>query len=52
MALSFHDRRFEEPKYSAKGCPQKGLTYSALIRVELFVRRDHTTLVHRRAPTA
>ena len=27
MALSFHDHRFEEPKYTAEECQEKDLTY-------------------------
>ena len=29
MSLSFHDHRFEEPKYTADECKEKGQTYSA-----------------------
>ena len=33
MALSFHDHRFEEPKYTAEECQEKDLTYSAPLYV-------------------
>ena len=33
MALSFHDHRFEEPKYTAEVCQEKDLTYSAPLYV-------------------
>ena len=33
MSLSFHDHRFEEPKYTADECKEKGQTYSALLYV-------------------
>ena len=33
MSLSFHDHRFEEPKYTADECKEKGQTYSAPLYV-------------------
>ena len=33
MALSFHDHRFEEPKYTVEDCQEKDLTYSAPLYV-------------------
>ncbi|RJF40716.1 DNA-directed RNA polymerase subunit beta [Actinomyces sp. 2119] len=33
MALSFHDHRFEEPKYTAEECQAKDLTYAAPLYV-------------------
>ena len=33
MSLSFHDHRFEEPKYTAGECKEKGQTYSAPLYV-------------------
>ncbi|MGK2348799.1 DNA-directed RNA polymerase subunit beta [Actinomyces sp. W5033] len=33
MALSFHDHRFEDPKYTAEECQEKDLTYSAPLYV-------------------
>ena len=33
MSLSFHDHRFEEPKYKADECKEKGQTYSAPLYV-------------------
>ncbi|MBO3724366.1 DNA-directed RNA polymerase subunit beta [Actinomyces bowdenii] len=33
MALSFHDHRFEEPKYTVEECQEKDLTYAAPLYV-------------------
>ena len=33
MTLSFHDHRFEDPKYTAEECQEKDLTYSAPLYV-------------------